>query len=403
MRIFQILLGLFFNILLFFDIQALYLFDAYPELKNKISYERIGNYPTPVYNMKSLAAKYGIKSFYIKDDGVSGYKDMQSRIVPSGNKMRKLEFLLADAKKLGFKTVCTVGSAGSNHALETAICAKQVGLETILILNDQRPTSYTIRNLKLMSLFAREVKYCAIDDNFKLMEEAQNLCQIEGYYYIPMGGSNSIGDLGYINAMLELKEQIKSGLLEEPDFIYVTLGSAGTAAGIILGAQVAGIKSKIIPVRISFTVDYKTKLLLDLVNETGKWFKQLEPKFSFAPLDTLNLNIEHNFAGGEDDTYALATLPAAQAIELLAKESLKEIGYEVKLDGTYSGKTFSALLDHATKGLLKNKKVLFWNTFSYGKFENFISCVSDEQINKVIDKKLLHYLTDKLQDLDAGV
>lgn len=388
------------------DLPRLYtvpFFDAYPLLKDKISHIAFDVYPTPVYNMHTIAQKYGMKAFYVKDDGAQGVLDEQGRTLPSGNKMRKLEFLLAEAKALGYKTVCTVGSAGSNHALETAVCAKLLGLDAVLVLNDQRPTSYTVRNLKLMTLFAKEIKYTTVENDAELLQEAQALCKKEGYYHIPMGGSNPLGALGFVNAMFELKDQINKGVLQEPDFIYVTLGSAGTAAGIIIGTYAAGLKSKIIPVRVSMTVAYKTNLLVSLINQTGTWLKTLDPLFRFVSATPETIGIEHNFAGGEQHVYALATIEAAAAIDTFCTETKNTIGQAIKLDGTYTGKTLSAVFCHAAQGLLKDKVVLFWNTYSYGTFEELTSPVTYEQINKAIPEQLRHYLVDKLQDLDQGI
>jgi len=390
------------GIAVFLQANAVPLFDTHPVLKDEIPHVTFNVYPTPVYNLHSIAQNYGLKAFYVKDDGANGLRDEQERVLPSGNKMRKLEFLLAHAKTLGYKTVCTVGSAGSNHALETAVCAKQLGLEAVLLLNDQRPTSYAIRNLKMMALFAKEIKYSSADDDIKLMEEAQALCNNEGYYYIPLGGSNSRGALGFVNAMFELKDQINKGILQEPDFIYIALGSAGTASGAIIGAYAAGLKSIIIPVRISSTADFKTNLLISLVNETGSWLKTIDPSFPFISATPENVRIEHNFAGGED-SYARITDEAALAIDSFCQESKNAIGHLIKLEGTYTGKTLSALFGHAYQGILKDKVVLFWNTFSYGSFDELTSLVTDEQICHLIPAQLTHYFSDKLQDLDQGV
>ncbi len=141
------------------------LFDKYPKMAKSIPHIKFGNYPSPLVKVEELSKKLGIKDLYIKDDGYSS----DAKIL-TGNKMRKLEFLLADALKKGYKTVCTVGSAGSNHALETAICAKAVGLKAVLVLDDQRQTSVVIRNLKLMVYFGAAIIYAppCFDTNEKM-------------------------------------------------------------------------------------------------------------------------------------------------------------------------------------------------------------------------------------------
>jgi D-cysteine desulfhydrase len=352
--------------------------------------------------VEELSKKMGLKDLYIKDDGYS-----EDAKILTGNKMRKLEFLLAEAKKKGYRTVCTVGSAGSNHALETAICAKKTGLNAVLVLDDQRQTSVVIRNLKLMIYFDAAVIYAppCFDTNEKLEQHAQEICTKNGYYFIPVGGSNELGSIGYVNAVFELKKQMEEMGIKEPDVIYITLGSTGTAAGVLAGANAAGLKSKIIPVRISYTPEYKTKFLCDLVNKTGKYLKEVDETFDFAEaqlrqggiqlvIPGINIEINHDCVGGG---YAAVTPKAADAISLLYHATGN------KLEATYTGKTLSALIDDADNGILKGKTILFWNTFSYGAFEEFTSQVSDEQLRKNLPLEFIHYLTYQLQPNDPGI
>ena len=377
------------------------LFDAYPKLSKNISHIKLGHYPSPLIKASNLSKILDVKDLYIKDDGYS--RDLN---MPTGNKMRKLEYLLADAKNKGHKTVCTVGSAGSNHALETAACAKKVGLKSVLVLDDQKHTSVVLRNLKLMLYFGAEIIYAAPEysqSNESLEQYAKEICNKNGYYFIPMGGSNALGSVGYVNAVFELKEQLKEKNISDPDIIYVTLGSAGTASGIIVGAKAVGLKSKIIPVRISFTPEYKSNVLMNLVNETGEFLKQKDESFPFESavlvgtqitLPGLDVEINHDFVGAG---YAAVTEESSKAILLLY------VTNDIKLEHTYSGKTLSALADDAGKGKLKDKVVLFWNTFSYGSFKDFTSQVSDEDAYKNLPPELTHYITDSLQIGDHGV
>ncbi|KKP35833.1 MAG: 1-aminocyclopropane-1-carboxylate deaminase [candidate division TM6 bacterium GW2011_GWF2_32_72] len=390
------------NLILFLSITSnicsSYLFQAHPKLKRPIV--ELGHFPSPIYNLPTIAKQYNLKNFYVKDDGVKCVKyDAIKAELPSGNKIRKLEFLLAHAKENGYKTVCTVGSAGSNHALATAMCAKQIGLDTILILDDQPVTSAAVRNLKLMTLFAKEIKYTKKNVD----SEARSLSGTNGYYFIPMGGSDPLGILGFVNAMFELKDQINQGILEEPDYIYVTLGTGGTSAGLIVGAEAAGIKSKIISVRINSEPKKKTEDLLSLINRTRSSIQEIDPCFPCTYKTEDSLTIENSFAGG-NNKYAVCTQEAADAIKYFYQETKKSIGFPIKLESTYTGKTLSALFDHANKGLLQNKNVLFWNTFSNGTFEDLTAEFdSDYERFKKIPENMIHYLTDDLQSLDQGI
>lgn len=376
------------------------LFNFYPELATKISHVNLGVYPTPIINAQNFAKNLNIKNLYIKDDG---YIDMRN--IPTGNKMRKLEFLLADAIAKNYKTVCTVGGAGSNHALETLVLAKSLGLDVILMLDDQLQTSSVIRNLKLMANYGAKILYIdpVYDTSEKIEDYVKDFCEQNNYYFIPVGGSNQVGSLGFVNAAFELKEQIKNLNMQEPDIIYVTLGSAGTAAGLIVGAKLAGLKSKIIPVRISMTSEYKSNILCELINKINIYIKSLGNNFTISHVSVennqvkyldLDIEIKHDSAGPE---YAFITPEATSAVNLL--NNLENI----KLETTYTGKTLAALVNDAKNGLLKDKNVLFWNTFSHDNFSFITQNINNEKVFEILPVQMHHYLTDKLQELDPGL
>ena len=373
-------------------LRAIPLFDRYPNMTTSIDHLSLGNYPTPLFTVEGMSASLGIKTLYVKDDGNGCLM---------GNKMRKLEFLLAQAKCNGYKTVCTVGGAGSNHALETVICAKSIGMDAVVVLDDQRQTSVVIRNLKLMAYFGAKIMYAPTSDSRE--QYAQEICTNNGYYFIPVGGSNALGSIGFVNAVFEFKKQLEDMRLADPDIIYVTLGSAGTAAGLLVGASAAGLKSKIVIVRISYNPDYKPEWLAKLVNETGDYLKAIDNSFycekaelmgAQIRIPQLDVEIRYDCAG---QGYAAVTPQAADAISLLYCATGK------KLEPTYTGKTLASLVADAQNGILKDKVVLFWNTFSYGKFEELTSSITDQEMISFLPPELTHYLTDPLQMYDQGV
>jgi D-cysteine desulfhydrase len=338
----------------------------------------LGRLPTPVIRLSSLCEKLGAKNIFVKNDGVSG--------VPfGGNKVRKLEFLLADAIGKGAKSVVTVGQAGSNHALTTIVCAKRVGLEAHSVLSPQLNATYVRRNLLLSLCFDGNVHYAKTD------QERDKIAKKIDAYFIPIGGSNSLGTLGFVKAAFELKAQIEQGTLPEPDYIYVALGSAGTAAGLILGARLAGLSSKIVAVRISGTEKQKSKTLVELLNKTSSFLHKKDKKFPEIIFHNSDFEMRHEFMG---DEYALVTPETADAIKIL--HDLEGI----KLEGTYTGKTFAALLhDVKTKKDFKDKNILFWNTFCSGKFTDFV-CLADY---KNLPGGLHRYFEEEVQELDQGL
>ncbi|MFH1644640.1 MAG: pyridoxal-phosphate dependent enzyme [bacterium] len=363
------------------------LFKAFPNLTNKLSFIKLGEFPTPIEKLENLGKELGLQNLYLKDDGIS-------RNPFGGNKIRKLEFLLADALDNNVKTIITVGAAGSNHTLATATCCEKLALNSIVMLTPQLNTKYLQRNLLLSHYHKAQINYYeesdARDVDIEKFYDERSEKEKVPPYFIAAGGSTPLGVIGFINAVFELKEQIEAKLIPEPDFIYVTLGSCGTAAGLILGVKLAGLKSKIIPVRVSSTAEEKLERLIELFNETSKFLNDLDPDCPIIkfPEDVL---INNDFAGNE---YAQITQQAHDAIKILDETE------DIKLDGTYSGKAFSALIDEVSKNKneLRNKTVLFWDTFCAGDFSEITNTID----YKKLPENLHFYFEQNLQELDLG-
>ena len=152
----------------------------------------LGVYPTPFYKLENISAKYG-KNIWIKRDDLCG-------VALGGNKVRKLEFLLADAMAQGCDTVFTTGGAQSNHAMLTAACAARLGMKCILILK-QRGVTDRKCNLVLVDIYGAEVRMMDTDSYDDIYAEMRRLgaeLAKEGHkaYEIPVGGSTGLGALG---------------------------------------------------------------------------------------------------------------------------------------------------------------------------------------------------------------
>ena len=375
--------------ILFTNLHPIPLFDHYPNLHTKVPHIELATLPTPVIKLEKLeklGIQLGAKNLYLKNDGLTGK-------LFGGNKVRKLEFLLADALEKKSKSVVTIGDASSNHALATIIYVKTLGLDAYSVLSPQPNTSCVRRNL-LMSFYydgkishydrpeERDMAASALLEKLKTEDASP--------YFVPGGGSCPLGALGYVNAAFELKKQIDDGLLPEPDYIYVTLGSSGTAAGLILGLKLAKIKSKIVPVRISGVSEVKTQTLLKLVNETSKFLSERVESIPLMAFEAEDLSINHDFAG---NGFAEITPEAANAIETLF------VIEGVKLDGEYAGKTFAAMLYDLKKEEMRNKTVLFWNTFCSGEFSE----ITNQVDYKKLPKEVHTYFEQDVQSLDQGV
>jgi len=375
------------------------LFKQYPLLEKKLSYVALGNFPTPIIKLSKLSDKLSVDGLYLKNDGVSG--------VPiGGNKVRKLEFLFGDALARRAKMVITVGRAGSNHALTTVAWAKKFGLEAHSFLSPQLNAAYLQRNLLLTLYYGGKIHY--FDTNEKRNKAAQEFCKENRAYLVPLGGSCSLGVIGFVNAAFELKEQIEAGLLPEPDYIYVAAGSAGTATGLIIGLKLAGLKTKVVPVRVCDDLETTIEEFIDLLNETSSYLCSLDFACQRFVFSNLCVGIQDQFAG---EQYAQITPQAAEAIKLLNDTE------GIKLDGTYAGKAFAALLNDIQEeqrcclpsrcnlATTKNKVILFWNTFCSGKFSELTvqKKKSFDVDYKQLPKELHWYFKDVGQALDQGV
>ena len=195
-------------------------------MKNLQDFPRIclAALPTPIQKLENISRLLGT-NIYIKRDDLTG-------IGLGGNKVRKLEFLLADAKRKGAEIVFTTGGAQSNHAMLTAACAKKLGMTPILILK-KRGVTERKGNQLLEYLMDTDVRFVDTDDYNDIYAEMDRVGKELGrpYYKIPCGGSNGLGALGYVSCVQEIAE---SGM--HFDYLCCAEGSGGTHAGVALGA-----------------------------------------------------------------------------------------------------------------------------------------------------------------------
>jgi D-cysteine desulfhydrase len=209
--------------------------------------------PTPIERRPALDEVVGAKVWIKRDDATGGAE--------AGNKVRKLEFLLADARARGAEVVVTCGGLQSNHARATALVCARLGLRAVLYLRvpdpsrpaDELPPS---GNVLLDRLAGAEICFISpaeYRERNVIMEHARRELDAEGAraYVVPEGGSNGLGSLGYVEAMREVRNQLDLGLCdgitgsrESPahfDVVAHACGSGGTAAGVALGAARFGV------------------------------------------------------------------------------------------------------------------------------------------------------------------
>jgi D-cysteine desulfhydrase len=321
--------------LLFVLISPLYaqsgLFDAYPNLKSHVPYLALGSLDaTPIVVARAIGQPWGTK-LYVKCDGVYGI-DKSGKKIFTGNKRRKLEFLLADALAHGAKRIYALGGAGSNFATATAAYARELGLACTLVLGPQRNTRYVQRNLKLDLFYGADIVACPTRE--ARTQTCNALAQNDPFgYFVPLGGSNKVGAFGFVNAAFELKKQIDANIVPKPDVIYITISSAGMAAGLIVGLKAAGLDIPVRPVRIDDTPEETEGELARLIQETSDTLHGYDQTFPLVHLAADQLQMINDMAGEpyihadyagikrhrdmHFDAYALITPEDARAVQML--------------------------------------------------------------------------------------
>ncbi len=222
--------------------------------------------PTPLQELSRLGQLLGGPKLLVK-------RDDQTGLALGGNKTRKLEFLIADALKKGADTVITTGAPQSNHCRQTAAAAAQVGMGCELVLGGNEPE--VPNGNVLLDLFCGANLHWTTRErrNAKMEEVARQLRSLKhNPYIIPVGGSNGLGALGYVQAMIELNDQLSKGRVKVDTIVFAT-SSGGTQAGMVVGARISGFKGKILGLSIdqrsSQEPSYQSELAA-IANEAAK-------------------------------------------------------------------------------------------------------------------------------------
>jgi D-cysteine desulfhydrase len=315
--------------------------------------------------------------------------------VYGGNKIRKLEFILGDALRTKAKEVLTFGSAGSNHAMATAIYARQLGLKCISMLVPQPNAHYVRRNLLMSYHCGAELhQYSNIRFITALAAPAvlsqflrHGLKRGQLPRVIPMGGSSPLGAVGYVNAAFELKGQILRGEIPEPDYIYVASGSMGTAAGLMLGLKAINSKTRVVAVRVNSNSFVNAKGMVSLIKKMNSLLSSLDPSFPRLEFSEQDMDIRHGFFGKQ---YALFTKEGMEAVARMERYG------GIKLEGTYTGKAFAALIDDGKKSSLRDKVLLFWNTYNSLDFSEAIVTIDYHQLPRCFHR----YFEEEVQPLE---
>src|SRR5213080_1200666 len=299
---------------------------------------RFAHLPTPVETLPRLSEALGGPRLLIK-------RDDQTGLAFGGNKTRKLEFLVAEAREQGAKTVITGGAIQSNHCRQTAAVAARFGFKCILVLSGTE-AQHASGNLLLDQLFGAEIVYVTDrKDRDRILQETFDRATKEGRkpYLVPYGGSNSTGALGYAFAIKELMAQNL-----QTDWIVFATSSGGTHAGLLLGQRVFRYKGKVLGISVDESEEWLKHCVSELASTASE---KLGKRIQFTP-DEFIANANYCSAG-----YGVLTEQEREAIRLFAT-------YEgLLLDPVYTGRAAAGMIDLICKGFFnKDETVLFLHT-----------------------------------------
>lgn len=297
--------------------------------------------PTPLHRLERLSAELDAE-IYCKRDDLTAFGF-------GGNKARKLDFLLADAKAQGADTLIALGANQSNFARMAAAMGRVNGMDSHLVLRGKKPLEPT-GNLLLDRMLEAEITHVDTDDWAELIEESEALereltAKGRKVYRMPLGGSTDIGALGYAAAFAEIMEDSKAlGVCF--DVIMHASSSGGTQAGLAAGKEIAGWPGRLIGVSVDPRREDLERKVAALAVDTGKLLG--------AEVRAENVEADDSYIG---PGYAARTKECDEAVRIFAHRC------GIFLDYVYSGKAAAGLIDYVRRGRIgKNANILFIHT-----------------------------------------
>lgn len=312
------------------------LLDRYPVLNDRLPWVSLGIGPTPLTSLEVAG-----RSLLVKRDDLSAEPY-------GGNKVRKLEFLLARARAEGATRLLTAGATGSHHALATTIYGRALGFDVTVLLFPQHRTPHVREVLLGIAGMGADLRFLPRMEAVPYGLWRTRRAAGERCYTIPPGGSDATGTLGYVAAALELDEQLRANQVA-PDAIYLAAGTLGTVAGVALGLALAGRAIPIIGVRITSRLVTNRRALRRLIKGAAAMLDGAGIDTGDAAARALALVQLHEDQVGAG--YGHATEAGSAATDAFAAQG-------IVLDPTYTAKAAAALL------AASDARPLFWHTLS---------------------------------------
>lgn len=294
--------------------------------------------PTPIEELPNLTKVLGGPRLLVK-------RDDQTGLAFGGNKTRKLEFLIAEAREQGADLLISGGAMQSNHCRQTAAVAARYGFDCTLVLTGEKPKQPSA-NFLLDQLFGAEI--VTVEDRAfrdQTLQETFDKAVAAGKkpYLVPYGGSSPTGAMGYTFAMQEFMRQ---GV--HADWIVFGTSSGGTHAGLVLGQRVFGFKGKILGISIDEPEEELKSHVSELASQASE---KLGERINFTRNDVLATE-EYCQAG-----YGVFGEGEREAIHLFASNE------GLLLDPVYTGRAAAGMIDLIRRGFFKkDETVLFWHT-----------------------------------------
>jgi D-cysteine desulfhydrase family pyridoxal phosphate-dependent enzyme len=305
--------------------------------------------PTPIQKRRQLDAILGVDLWIKRDDTTGGAE--------AGNKLRKLEWLLADARSRRADTIVTCGGLQSNHARATALTCASLGMACVLLLRVPDPSRTPLPhdgNVLLDRMAGAEIRLISHEEYARrnaVMESTAIELGDRGRrpYVVPEGGSNGLGALGYVECMRETAVQMERGLAGKKapfDVVVHACGSGGTAAGVALGASKFGVAAGVRAMAVSDDSAYFERTIERIILEARSWDGSLGPP---APLV-----VDDRFKG---PAYAVTSPEQRETIVRVSRAS------GLVLDPVYCGKAMHGLKAAVERGdIARGARVLFLHT-----------------------------------------
>ncbi|MBO9522261.1 MAG: pyridoxal-phosphate dependent enzyme [Nocardioidaceae bacterium] len=294
-----------------------------------LGHMKLGARPTPVRPL-ALDGIEGV-DLWVKDESVFGDGGW------GGNKVRKLEWILPEAKRRGVRTLFTVGGIGTHWGLACARYGAEHGFRTVLGLVDQPVDDHVREQLARLQASGAELHRYPTPARLRLAAPwlmARYAGDWRLPWYLPAGGSNEFGTLGYVETALEIAKQVAHGELPEPGTVVVPVGSGGTVAGLALGLSLAGLSARVFGVVVNDTLDLSAPALAGLASRTAELLVSRGAAGPFTMSEDC-ITVSNDWLGS---TYGDPTPASVTMVEAGARAGLE-------LEPVYTGKALAAIAD----------------------------------------------------------